>query len=184
MRSHLICLLFVVRNHLCICVCICNLFLEGGTKFKKNWYFEKMEGGGKKKETKCGFNKRSITPPYWHSDRVNYNQIDRLLKDIQADKAQRVSSSQTTSLPKLQSCTDQDNAWVLFIARVAWPPSGRSCEAEHTLDGELGCLDETCTPGLQPRAHCTLHIIPYYFLLNLHNQGLQPRAHCTLHIIP
>ena len=35
MRSHLICLLFVVRNHLCICVCICNLFLEGGTKVKK-----------------------------------------------------------------------------------------------------------------------------------------------------
>ena len=139
--------------------------------------------GGKKKQNGGLIRDQSLRP----TDtliRVYYNQIDRLLKDIQADKAQRVSSSQTTSLPKLQSCTDQDNAWVLFIDRVAWPPSGRSCEAEHTLDGELGCLAETCAPGLQPRAHCILHIIPYYFLLNLHNQGLQPRAHCTLHIIP
>ena len=50
------------ENYLCICVCICNLFLEGGTRSKKKFdILEKMEGGGK---TKCGFNKRSITPPY------------------------------------------------------------------------------------------------------------------------
>ena len=158
------------ENYLCICVCICNLFLEGGTKSKKKIDILEKWRGGKKKETKCGFNKRSITPPYWHSDRVNYNQIDRLLKDIQADKAQRVSSSQTTSLLKLQSCTDQDNALVLFIARVAWLPSGRSCEAEHTLDGEQGS------------SHGTLHIA--YFAILFSAQSAQPGAlaTCSLHI--
>ena len=36
------------ENNLRICVCICNLFLEGGTRSKKKWYFGKMEGGGNK----------------------------------------------------------------------------------------------------------------------------------------
>ena len=55
MRSHLICLLFVVRNHLCICVCICNLFLEGGTKFKKKIdILKKWRGGEKKRKQNVG----------------------------------------------------------------------------------------------------------------------------------
>ena len=82
-------------------------------------------------------------------------------------------SPQTTFLPKLQSCTDQDNAWALFIDRVAWPPSGRSCVAEHTLGEGQGCLDETCaTRGSSQVHYCTLHINAYYCIL-LH--------YCTLH---
>ena len=37
------------ENHLRICVCICNLFLEGGTRSKKKLIFWKNGGGGKKR---------------------------------------------------------------------------------------------------------------------------------------
>ena len=49
------------ENHLRICVCICNLFFGGRDEVQKKMIFWKNGGGGK---TKCGFNKRSITPPY------------------------------------------------------------------------------------------------------------------------
>ena len=39
------------ENNLRICVCTCNLFLEGGTRSKKNDILEKWRGG----KTKCGF---------------------------------------------------------------------------------------------------------------------------------
>ena len=127
-----------------------------------------MEGG--KKKQNVGLIRDQSLRPNDTLIRVYYNQIDRLLKDIQADKAQRVSSSQTTSLPKLQSCTDQDNAWVLFIDRVAWPPSGRSCEAEHTLDGEQGS------------SHGTLHIAYYSILFSAQSAQPGAPATCSLHI--
>ena len=170
---------FVCRQKSSLSLCLHLQFVFGGRDEvqKKIDILKKWRG---EKETKCGFNKRSITPPYWHSDRVNYNQIDRLLKDIQADKVQRVCSSQTTTLLKLQPWTDQDNAWVLFIDRVAWPPSGRSCEAEHTLDGELGCLDETCAPGLQPRAHCILFHIIFCSICATRGSSHVLIAHCIL----
>ena len=113
------------ENNLRICVCICNLFLEGGTRSKKKLIFWKNGGGGK---TKCGFNKRSITPPYWHSERVYYNQIDRLLKDIQADKGTKGVQLPNNFPPQATKLYWPGHAWALFIARVAWPPSGRYCE--------------------------------------------------------
>ena len=36
------------ENNLRICVCICNLFLEGGTRSKKNDILENGGGGGNK----------------------------------------------------------------------------------------------------------------------------------------
>ena len=49
MRSHLICLLFVVRKS-SLYLCLYLQFVFGGRDEvqKKNWYFEKMEGGGKR----------------------------------------------------------------------------------------------------------------------------------------
>ena len=41
-------------------------FWREGRSSKKIDILKKWRGG--EKETKCGFNKRSITPPYWHSD--------------------------------------------------------------------------------------------------------------------
>ena len=137
------------ENHLRICVCICNLFLEGGTRSKKKIDILEKWRGGEKTKTKCGFNKRSITPFAEHlvfsvstiaiiATRPNkYRRVDWGSFRCWRSVTSRISSSCFLSIERLQvwqwkikkenicSCLDPSNIviWQLKVGVVA--PFGR-----------------------------------------------------------
>ena len=153
-------------------------FWREGRSSKKNWYFEKMEGG--KKETKCGFNKRSITPPYWHSDRVNYNQIDRLLKDIQADKG-----TKGVQLPNNFPPQATKLYWPGQCVGVVYSPGGLASFGQILWSrAHIGWGTRVFGWDLRTRAPatCTLHIAYHSILFSAQSAQPGAPATCSLHI--
>ena len=106
--------------------------------------------------------------------------LNRLLKGTQVDQGAKGAQPQTTSLLKLQRCTDQDNAWALFIDRVAWPPSGRSCGAEHTLDEGVWMRPAHQGSSHVHIAHCILYHIIFCSICTTRGSSHVLIAHCIL----